>query len=146
MEEPRLGGENLSAVGTEKLVRTLPLLSEKGEAETSPRSGAGVVIILSDYLVLYSHYDQQHLVLTVGPKPEDRYVTNDPCNKPNPQHSPTETPETSVSILSPSPLRSRPRIHRSKLAVCPLKWPQTSQVSLIYHRLTPCTKAISPAL
>ena len=56
-------------------MRTLP--SEKGEAETSPRLGAGVVIILSDYLVLYSHYNHQHLVLTVGPKPEDRDVTND---------------------------------------------------------------------
>ena len=50
--EPRLGGESLSPVGTEKLVRTPLLLSEKGEAETSPRLGAGVVIILSDYLVL----------------------------------------------------------------------------------------------
>ena len=50
--EPRLVGENLSPVGTEKLVRIHPILSEKGEAETSPRSGAGVVIILSDYLVL----------------------------------------------------------------------------------------------
>ena len=75
--EPRLSGENLSAVGTEKLVRTLPLLSEKGEAETSPPLGAGVVIILSDYLVLYSHSNQQHLVLTVGPKHDDRDVTND---------------------------------------------------------------------
>ena len=86
--EPRLGGENLSAVGTEKLVRIHPFCSKKGEAETSPRLGAGVVIILSDYLVLYSHYNQQHLVLTVGPKPEDRYVTNDRTASRTPAHSP----------------------------------------------------------
>ena len=66
--EPRLGGESLSPVGTEKLVRTPLLLSEKGEAETSPRLGAGVVIILSDYLGLDSHYNHQHLILTVGPR------------------------------------------------------------------------------
>ena len=80
--EPRLVGENLSPVGTEKLVRTLPLPSRSpsdgpillklsrpvGASETSPRLGAGVVMILSDYLGLDSHYNHQHLVLTVGPK------------------------------------------------------------------------------
>jgi len=30
--------------------------------------GAGVVMILSDYVGLDSHYNHQHLVLTVGPK------------------------------------------------------------------------------
>ena len=69
--EPRLGGENLSPVGTEKLVRTLQLLSRSpsdgpispklsrpvGASETSPRLGAGVVMILSDYVGLGSHYN-----------------------------------------------------------------------------------------
>ena len=80
--EPRLGGKNLSPVGTEKLVRTLPLPSRSpsdgsnlaklsrpvGASETSPRLGAGVIMILSDCLGLVSHNNHQHLVLTVGPK------------------------------------------------------------------------------
>jgi hypothetical protein len=39
-----------------------------GASETSPRLGAGVVMILSDYVGLDSHYNHQYLVLTVGPK------------------------------------------------------------------------------
>ena len=117
MEEPRLGGQSLSPVGTEKLVRTLLLLAEEGAAGTSPRLGAGVVIILSDYLVLYSHYNQQHLVLTLGPKPKTAMFPT------------TGQPR--------APARIAPRAPRPPhTAVCVLMIPQLSQDILRYLRNT----------
>ena len=35
-------------------------------SETSPRLGAGVVMILRDFFELITHYDQHYLVLTLG--------------------------------------------------------------------------------
>ena len=103
-----------------------------GASETSPRLGAGVVMILSDYLGLDSHYNHQHLVLTVGPKPHDRtdpLLTRRPAMLPTigPMIEPTLT-HTTTEML-PTIGRSRTPAHRvgDPLCVCVPMIPQLSQ-------------------